>query len=137
MTQTKQSFSRPSGSFEAVRDQCNPQTHIDRIFEKLSHLEVPGKEHFENYMRHKARTINSSFTSALFFLDFYGKSGKSDLKEIERSDLEAFIEHEQDRGMNISTVRTRMASIIAFLHFLIVQTQMTSSKSSVIIPSSN
>ncbi|MEI6152718.1 MAG: hypothetical protein WCQ90_01360 [Deltaproteobacteria bacterium] len=83
-------------------------------------------------MRHKARTINSSFTSALFFLDFYGKSGKSDLKEIERSDLEAFIEHEQDRGMNISTVRTRMASIIR-----IVQTQMTSSKSSVIIPSSN
>ena len=82
MTQTKQSFSRPSGSFEAVRDQCNPQTHIDRIFEKLSHLEVPGKEHFENYMRHKwrinhkARTINSSFTSVLSFLDFYGKSGK-------------------------------------------------------------
>lgn len=88
-------------------------------------------------INHKARTINSSFTSVLFFLDFYGKSGKSDLKEIERSDLEAFIEHEQDRGMNISTVRTRMASIIAFLHFLIVQTQMTSSKSSVIIPSSN
>ena len=127
MTQTNQSFIRPSGSFEAVRDRCNPRAHIDRIIERLSALEVPEKEYFENYMRHKwrvnhkARTIDSSFTSVMYFLDFYGKSGKSSLKDIERSDLEAFIEHEQDRGMNISTVRTRMASIIAFLHFLMDQ----------------
>ncbi len=127
MTKTTPIFSRPSGNFEAVRDQCNPPTHIDRILKRLSCLEVPGKEHFENYIRHKwrvnhkQRTIDSSFTSIMFFLDFYGKSGKSELQEIERSDLEAFIEHEQDRGMHISTVRTRMASIIAFLHFLIEQ----------------
>jgi site-specific recombinase XerD len=127
MTKTTPIFSRPSGNFEAVRDQCNPPTHIDRILKRLSCLEVPGKEHFENYIRHKwrvnhkQRTIDSSFTSIMFFLDFYGKSGKNELQEIERSDLEAFIEHEQDRGMHISTVRTRMASIIAFLHFLIEQ----------------
>ena len=127
MTQTTQIFKRPSGSFEAVRDHCNPPIHIDRILERLSCLEVPGKQHFENYMRHKSRvnhkprTIDSSFTSVMFFLDFYGKSGKSELKEIERSDLEAFIEHEQDRGLHISSVKTRMASIVAFLHFLIEQ----------------
>ena len=50
-----------------------------------------------------------------------GSQGKTELKKIERSDLEAFIEHEQDRGMNISTVRTRLASIVAFLHFLLEQ----------------
>jgi site-specific recombinase XerD len=72
-------------------------------------------------VNHKPRTIDSSFTSVRFFLDFYGKSGKSDLKDIERADLEAFIEHEQDRGLHISSVRTRTASVIAFLHFLIEQ----------------
>jgi len=36
-------------------------------------------------------------------------------------DLEAFVEHEQDRGLRISTVRTRLACIIAFLHFLMEQ----------------
>jgi len=100
---------------------------IAHVLFRLSHLELPAKEHFESYLRYKARanhkpkTIESSFTSIMLFLTFYGTSGKSDIKEIERSDLEAFIEHEQDRGMHISTVKTRMASIIAFLHFLMEQ----------------
>jgi integrase/recombinase XerC/integrase/recombinase XerD len=57
----------------------------------------------------------------MLFLDFYRKSGKYDLKDLERADLEAFIEHEQDRGLKISTVKTRMAFIMAFLHFLVEQ----------------
>lgn len=118
---------RPSGNYEAVRDRFSPQAHTDRVLRRLARMEIPGKEHLENYMRHKlrvnhkARTIDSAFTSIMFFLDFYGKSGKTDLKDIERSDLEAFIEQEQDRGLHISSVRTRVASIIAFLHFLIEQ----------------
>jgi site-specific recombinase XerD len=90
-------------------------------------MELPAKEHFERYIRHKWRlnhkpkTLQSSFTSVMLFLDFYGKLGKRDLKEMERVDLEGFIEHEQDRGLRISTVRTRLACIIAFLHFLMEQ----------------
>jgi len=112
---------------EELREQHLTQTPIDRILHKLSCLELPAKEHFERYMRHKwrlnhkPRTLQSSFTSVLLFLSLYGKSGKKDIEEIERVDLEAFIEHEQDRGIRISTVRTRLACIIAFLHFLIGQ----------------
>ena len=112
---------------EVVRGQPLSPTPIDRILQKLSCMELPAKEHFECYMRHKwrmnhkPRTLASSFTSVMLFLDFYGKSGKKDIEEIERVDLEAFIEHEQDRGIRISTVRTRLACIIAFLHFLIEQ----------------
>jgi site-specific recombinase XerD len=90
-------------------------------------MELPAKEHFERYLRHKwllnhkPKTLASSFTSVMLFLDFCGKSGKRDLPEIERVDLEAFIEHEQNRGLRISTVRTRLACIIAFLHFLMEQ----------------
>jgi len=112
---------------EVLREQPLSPTPIDRIFQKLSCMELPAKEHFERYMRHKwrlnhkPRTLASSFSSVKLFLSFYGKSGKSDLGEMERIDLEAFIEHEQDRGMHISTVRTRLACIIAFLHFLMEQ----------------
>ena len=115
-----------SGS-EVVREQPLSPTPIDRILQKLSCMELPAKEHFERYMRHKwrlnhkPRTLASSFTSVMLFLDFYGKSGKSDIEKIERVDLEGFIEHEQDRGLRISTVRTRLACIIAFLHFLMEQ----------------
>jgi integrase/recombinase XerC/integrase/recombinase XerD len=90
-------------------------------------MELPAKEHFERYLRHKwrlnhkPRTLQSSFTSVTLFLDFCGKSGKRSIEEIDRADLEAFIEHEQDRGIRISTVRTKLACIIAFLHFLMEQ----------------
>jgi site-specific recombinase XerD len=103
------------------------QSPIEQILENLSRIELPAKEHFERYLRHKWRlnhkrsTLQGSFTSVRLFLEFYGKSGKRELAEMERADLEAFIEHVQDRGLRISTVRTRLACIIAFLHFLMEQ----------------
>ena len=112
---------------EKLRERPLAPIPIDRILQKLSCMELPAKEHFECYMRHKwrlnhkPRTLASSFTSVRLFLGFYGKSGKSAIEKVERVDLEAFIEHEQDRGMHISTVRTRLACIIAFLHFLMEQ----------------
>ena len=121
-----------SGS-EVLREQPLSPTPIDRIFQKLSCMELPAKEHFESYMRYKwrlnykPRTLTSSFTSVMLFLDFYGKSGKREIEKIERIDLEGFIEHEQDRRLRISTVRTRLACIIAFLHFLMGQEIIPSS----------
>ena len=125
---------RQSTAIESVKSKCEflreqhpEQTPIDHILQRLSRIEVPAKEHFERYMRHKwrinhkPRTLASSFTSVMFFLDFCGKSGKSDIQQIERVDLEGFIEYEQDRGLHISTVRTRLACIIAFLHYLMEQ----------------
>jgi len=115
-----------SGSEEQCEQPLSP-TPIDRILQKLSCLELPAKEHVERYMRHKwrlnhkPRTLSSSFTSVVLFLDFCGKSGKREIERIERVDLEGFIEHEQDRGLRISTVRTRLACIIAFLHYLMEQ----------------
>lgn len=103
-----------------------PQTAIDNVLEKLGAEDVPGKSHVENYMRHKWRmnhkgkTLESSFTSLMLFLRFYKASGKV-LEKVERSDIEAFLEHEQDRGMYISTVRLRLACLIAFFHYLMEQ----------------
>jgi integrase/recombinase XerD len=102
------------------------QTLIDRILQKLFRMELRDADHLHRYMRHKwrlnhkPRTLFSSFTSTVVFLTFCQSLGKS-VEEITREDLEAFIEHEQDRGLNISTVRTRMASITAFLHYLMEQ----------------
>ena len=123
MTEPKPTTSQSNHSNEPVRE----RTTIDHVLGRLSVMDLPAKEHFENYLRHKWRvnhkpkTIEGSFTSIMLFLRFYGGLGKTDITQIERSDLEAFIEHEQERGMYISTVRTRMVSVIAFLHFLMEQ----------------
>jgi hypothetical protein len=123
MSQANPEFNQPDSSNEAVRE----RTPIDHVLERLRPLDLPAKEHFENYLRHKWRanhkpkTLEGSFTSIMLFLQFYGASGKSDITQLQRSDLEAFIEREQSRGMYVTTVKTRMASIIAFLHFLMEQ----------------
>ena len=38
-----------------LREQHLAQTPIDHILQKLSRMELPAKEHFERYMRHKWR----------------------------------------------------------------------------------
>jgi integrase/recombinase XerD len=46
-------------------------------------------------------------------------SGKTCLEEVTRRDVEAFIEHEQDRGNKITTIRTSLVSVQAFLRYLV------------------
>jgi integrase/recombinase XerD len=102
-----------------------PPSPADHLFLKLSKIDLPAKEHLESYLRykvrlnHKPRTLSQTYTTNKMFLDFYQGLGKSRLEEVTKEDLEAFIEHEQDRGLKISTVRTRLATLTAFLHFLI------------------
>jgi integrase/recombinase XerD len=124
MTQAKQTSNQSdSANVQPVRE----RTAIDHVLERLAPMDLPTKEHFEGYLRHKwrvnhkPRTIEGSFTSIMLFLKFYGAAGKNDIAQVKRSDLETFIEREQDRGMHISTVKTRTASIVAFLHFLLEQ----------------
>ncbi len=128
MTQIKPNIHESAESTQHdPHQQPRSATPIDRILQRLSVLDLPAKEHLERYMRHKWRlnhkrnTLNGSFNSASLFLDFYGKSGKSEIEKVDRTDLEAFIEHEQDRGLRITTVRTRLAFLMAFLHFLMEQ----------------
>jgi len=128
MTQAQPTTNESVKSETAVsHQQLSAQTPLGHLLKKLSHLEIPAKEHFESYLRHKWRlnhkrsTLQGSFTAVQLFLEFYGKSGKKDVQEMERADLEAFIEHLQDLGLKISTVRTKVACLIAFLHFLMEQ----------------
>ncbi|HSB03568.1 MAG TPA: tyrosine-type recombinase/integrase [Thermodesulfobacteriota bacterium] len=128
MTQVQPAISESIRSETAGAHRQHPaQTPIDRFLQKLCQLDLPAKEHFESYLRHKWRlnhkpsTLQGSFASVRLFLELYGKSGKRDLSEAEQADLEAFIEHVQDRGLKISTVRTKVACVIAFLHFLMEQ----------------
>ena len=69
-------------------------------------------------MNHKPHTLMGSFQAVRDFLGFYCSLGKSQLQEIVRDDLEAFVEHEQDRGLKVTSVKTRLNYIWAFLRFL-------------------
>lgn len=128
MTQTELTVSRPQRSeIEALSYQDAAYSPIDRILQKISELQVPCKEHFESYMRHKwrinhkPRTLWGSFGAIKFFLTFYAGLGKNRLQDIVSDDLEAFIEHEQDRGIQVTTAKTKLSYLWAFMRFLVDQ----------------
>ena len=128
MIQARPINSRPHNSeIEVVNYEGIADTPIDRILRKIMKIDLPTKEHIESYMRHKWRmnhkrsTLKSSFHAVSSFLTFYAGLGKKQLKDIVSDDLEAFIEHEQDRGLKVTTARTRLKQLRAFMRFLIDQ----------------
>ena len=93
--------------------------------ERLAGWDLPGKEHVEEYFRSmyrrnfRPRTYASALNAIYDFLSGVQASGKTCLKEITKRDIEAFIEHEQDRHLMLSTVRTKLHCVNAFLGYAI------------------
>lgn len=101
------------------------ELYRDRILEKISSRDIPGKKYFAQYIRHKFRincrpgTIRNDYNSINLLLTFMQSNKKTDLEQLSRSDLEAFIEQEQDRGLKPGTLQTRLASLYAFIRFFV------------------
>ena len=91
---------------------------------KIAGLKVPGKDHLTCYILYKFRnnckpnTIRSALTGAVLFLKFIQKHSHRELEILKRSDIEAFVEFEQDRGMSAETLCTRLIRLYAFIRFL-------------------
>ncbi len=108
-------------------------THQDRVcvvehgIRRLCGGSLPGKEHTERYLRHKYRlnlsvgTIRANISVLHTFLALLKEIGKGRLDEIRRTDLEAFIEQDQDRGLSSSTVNAHMKVVKAFVRFLMAE----------------
>jgi integrase/recombinase XerD len=98
---------------------------LEHTLKRLSILEVDGKDYVERYLRHQyrsyfqANTIKNTYNSLAPFLKFIKEKGNGNIEKVEKGDLEAFVEHEQDRGLKPSTVKLRLATVKAFLHFMI------------------
>ena len=104
--------------------EINRQT-LDKLLNKLSLKDIVGLDHAKEYLRHKyrqnckANTLKNDFTTITLFLSYLKSCGKSELNQVGRKDLEAFVEHEQDRGLKIVSVSNRLGSLYAFLRYLI------------------
>jgi len=97
---------------------------LGKILKRLSGMDLPGKEHVESYLRYltrrnrKPKTLHSRYGAIILFLGMIRDNGKTHLEAITKKDIEAFIEHEQDRGNKITTIRTKLVSVQAFLRYL-------------------
>ena len=97
---------------------------LEHAVNKLACTEFKGKQYVQEYVRCQHRsccspnTIRNSYQGLEAFLVYLQGEGKRDLEEIERRDIEGFVEHEQDRGMKLSTVKMRLGIVKAFLRFM-------------------
>ena len=124
-TSKAKTFASNQTSFRFSSHSDEGANALRKILRRLSWMDLPGKEHLETYLRHlsrgnrRARTIDSRWDTLVIFLTMLKDAGKSSLEEITRRDVEAFIEHEQDRGIRIGTIRTRLTGVQSFLrHFV-------------------
>jgi integrase/recombinase XerD len=119
----------PPGPLELFRKELQrrkAREHLERLLESFRQSELPGKEHAEQYLLHLNRkncrpsTLESNQTSIRLFLQFTrNHQGIIHLDQITRQSIEAFVEHEQDRGLKPMSVSGRLMSVHAFLGFLV------------------
>jgi site-specific recombinase XerD len=101
------------------------QQVLKRLLENISAHNLAGKAFAEQYLRDQYRrnckpnTLRLAATSLTQFLCFLHQQGKTHLEQMQRQDIEAFVEHEQDRGLKPNSVRTRLCAVYAFVRFLI------------------
>ena len=81
------------------------QQVLKRLLENISAQNLVGKAFAEQYLRDQYRrncrpnTLRLTATSLTLFFSFLHQLGKTHLEQIQRQDIEAFVEHEQDRGL--------------------------------------
>jgi integrase/recombinase XerD len=118
------------GSKYGWRQRHEARSHVKRaegflrILSRLSEKSLPDKAHIEQYLREKYRhncslsTVSNALRCIECFGIYMNKAGKAHFEEIDRRDLGAFIEHEQDRGLAATSVRNCFDNLKVFLRFL-------------------
>ena len=116
-------FSPIAGLLEVHRPSLRRRI-LNRIVDKLEQSGYPGSEYaiahlYDKYRRHLSpTTLSQTGRTLLAFLSFFETLDKENFEGITRKDIAAFVEHEQDRGLHITSVKNNLATVYAFLQFL-------------------
>jgi site-specific recombinase XerC len=98
---------------------------LNNAVDKLEQSELSGSDYviahlYDKYRRHlTATTLSQTGRTLLSFLSFYQTLDKQGFENISRKDIGAYVEHEQDRGLHITSVKHHLATVYAFLQFLV------------------
>jgi integrase/recombinase XerD len=99
---------------------------IEKCLQQLVKKELFGRPYIQDFLCDQKRrncrpsTLRSYFTTLAIFLSFLKRQrGRTSLETITREDLSSFIEDEQDRGRQPTTVSTRLRLLYAVLRYLV------------------
>lgn len=98
---------------------------LAKVLQQLQASDLPGQEQAQTFMLHLYRrncrpnTLRAYSGAIQLFLTFLRHTGKVHLEALTRWDLEAFLEHEQDRGLKATSVKSHLGLVKALVRFLI------------------
>jgi len=116
-------FSQTEGSPAAWRPDKRRQA-LDRFSAKIANSSLLGADIAVEYLRDKysknlaIATITQAGAVVLSFLTFLNGTG-TNIFEITRHDISAFVEREQNRGLQINSVLSHLRGMYTFLNFLV------------------
>ena len=98
---------------------------LNRAVDKLEKSALPGYEYVVAHLYDKYRrnltisTISQTGLTLHGFLSFLQDKRRSDIENIRRKDIAAYVEHEQERGLKINSVKNHLQTAYAFIGYLI------------------
>jgi len=97
---------------------------LERAVQHIEAAQLLGSEQLIGYLHElyrrnrKAGTIRYAAVAIYSFLRLLEDRSVVRLEDIRRTHIGAFIEHEQDRGLKISSVRQRLQNVYGFVRYL-------------------
>jgi len=110
----------PKEPKEPIVNDTDRSTWFRLILQTLAASTLPDQPLIEQYLKHLyrqlcvKRTVSRAYATIRDFLHYLQRP----LRTITRADLEAYLEYEQDRGLMLSSVRLKLVTMWACLHFL-------------------
>jgi integrase/recombinase XerD len=105
------------------QSRCNPA--IEKILALMAQKGLFGQDYIRLYFSNLYRRCLSKNTIRIYeqtllgFITFLKDNGRQHIETIVREDIGAYVEYEQDRGMRLTTVNTKLRAIYAFVQFLV------------------
>lgn len=120
-----QDFAHPPKPILSVPKQRRCLPAIEKYLDLMTQKGLFGQDYIRLYFENLHRRCLSKSTIKLYeqtllgFIAFLKDNGRQHIEAIVREDIGAYVEYEQDRGMSLTTVNTRLRSIYAFVQFLV------------------
>ena len=98
---------------------------LNKAIDRLEASSLPGFEYVISYIHDKYRrhhsvtSISQAGRTLHAFLSFFKNLERSDIKDIQRRDIAAYVEHEQEKGLKVNSVRNHLHTVYAYLRYLV------------------
>ena len=98
---------------------------LNRAVDRLEESALPGYEYVISHLHDKYRrnltisTISQTGQTLSAFLSFFQVLRGLSIENISRKDIAAYVEHEQERGLKINSVKNHLHTVYAFIQYLV------------------